>query len=702
MATVILEPTAECNSRCVYCDGVREGKRSSARMPMELLEVLFSRINEFLLARPDENMEVVWHGGEPLLLGPKYFRDALRLQEKHCAQTRTRIRHCIQSNLTLLTREFLGPLKELGITGFGSSYEMVPDVRGLGPRRDSADYNRRFLDAVCLLEEEGFTWGVIYVVTKLSLARPLEIFQHLANLSKGAFGFNPVLLYGRDLDYLRVTAEEYADFLGAILPTWWRQREELSQVHPFDWLVGGFLKENTSLTCCDSGICARTHFSVLPDGTISHCGRASDWDLLDYGSILNTSLAEVFDDPQRAVLMQRNTVLPEGECKDCRFWEICHGGCPLDAWSWAGSFLHKSEWCMEKKLFIEKYLEPLLEREKKSGNGSNGAGACLPEKPEPAEIRTVERAVAGSDDGAVTWIDPYGGLGDALMLSGVLKQVNDRDPSRKFNLVDRTKYRAILEGHPAIACIGHPPAGAKLLRTDYWASHLFQVEHHRAYQVLAGLFGLETPVEERLYAPFELREDSLLTGAIPWKKLNVLISHSSASPRKEMSLQIWERLLELLDREGVLAVQATRLQDRYIRGAFSLLGLAGPRQVISMMKRFDAVITSDSFLMHAAHLCGIQALVLWGPTDHRTYGYPEQIHFQAKLACDYPAGCIGPEHPEFYASKCPQGAAHCMNSFSAETICAAVMDLLASNRAMRSGEDVWLLADLRDNAYKKF
>ncbi len=683
MATVIFKATTACNSRCAYCDGVREGKRSPRPLPLEMLEKFFFRVNEFLMARPEETMEIIWHGGEPLLLGPKYYEEALRFQQKHCAQSRSRIRHCIQSNLTLLKPEMLPPLKELGITSFGSSYEMIPNVRGLGPGRDSLAYNRRFLDAVALLEKEGFSWGIIYVVTRPALDRPLEVFQHLANLiPKGAFGFNQVLLYGRDLDYLKITPEEFADFLGAIFPEWWKRREELPQVHPFDSIVDGLLGQATRFTCCDSGICARTHFSVLPDGAISHCGRSADWDLLEYGSIMDRSLMEVFDDPQRKVLLQRDTVLPETDCKDCRFWQMCHGGCPLDAWSVSGSFLHKSEWCMEKKRFIEKYVDPVLNAEKQSCKGQDKTSA-IPPAGHLAARAGDDRNGSAPRNGEATWIDPYGGLGDTLMLSGVLKQAYDKDPSLRFNLVDRTKYRAILEGHPAIASIGYPPQGARLLRTDYWSRDEFRVEHQRAYQVLAGIFDVQTPAEETLYVPWKMEEMTVLTDVIPWKSSNILISHSSVSPRKEMPLKLWEQVVERLGQQDILCVQATMMHDRYIRGAYSLLGLLNPRQLISILHRFDAVLTSDSLLMHAAHLCGIPAVVVWGPTDHCVYGYAEQVHLQAKPECEFPAGCLSPDNPDAYTKCCPHDDAHCMNSHSAEAICGAVLKML--NKESKQG-----------------
>lgn len=360
MATVIFKPTEACNSRCIYCEAVKQTRRSK-QMTLPTLEQFFRRVNEFLLERPRETMEIIWHGGEPLLLGPRYFQRALHYQQQHCAATVTRIQHSIQSNLTLLSREFLDPLKKLGIKTFGSSYDPIEGVRGLGEKRDWSMYNKKFLEAICLLEEEGFNWGVIYVVTQRSLPRPLEIFNFLTNLSPmRGLAFNPVLIYDGGLDHLKISPAEYAEFLGSIFPEWWRQRADFGPVEPFSSLVGKLVDDRQALICTESGTCAYSYVSVLSDGSTSHCGRSADGGLLNYGSIHDRSFSQIFSDPQREILQQRQTVLPATECRECRWWELCHGGCPLGGWSAAGSFLHKSEWCQARKELIEKYVEPLV------------------------------------------------------------------------------------------------------------------------------------------------------------------------------------------------------------------------------------------------------------------------------------------------------------------------------------------------------
>jgi len=359
MATIILKASEQCNSNCVYCDVVFK-QHAGADMPLEVLEQVFFRANEFLLACPEERVELLWHGGEPLILGPDYYREALRLQRHHCPETRGRIEHSIQSNLTLFSEAFVGIFRELGITAVGTSYDPEPHMRGPGKKIDSDTYNKLFMAGLSLIEKYGFGWGMIYVVTKKSLGRPLEVFSFLTNLNlRGGISFNPVLIYDEQRQDLSITPEEYVEFLGAIFPTWWQHRQRYPDVSPFKMLVDNIIHGKMSLGCADSGNCSHGYINVAPDGDTSQCGRSADWGLLSYGNISERTFAEILRDKQRDQLSQRNEILPQGECQGCRFWDLCHGGCPLDAYSQHHSFMHKSEWCEAKRGFIEKYFEPV-------------------------------------------------------------------------------------------------------------------------------------------------------------------------------------------------------------------------------------------------------------------------------------------------------------------------------------------------------
>ncbi|MEK6698064.1 MAG: glycosyltransferase family 9 protein [Nitrospirota bacterium] len=268
------------------------------------------------------------------------------------------------------------------------------------------------------------------------------------------------------------------------------------------------------------------------------------------------------------------------------------------------------------------------------------------------------------------WINPIGGFGDMLMLSGVLKLVLEHEPARRFNLIRRTNYLSILKGHPAIAGVGYPPKGAEIIGVDYWSREKLGSDNQRAFQVLARIFGLSTPVDERLYIP-ELPggNGASLEDLIPWGNRNILIAPFSDSPRKVMHPAIWNRVVEHLYAQGMTIFQAGRLQEKHIRNAYSLRGLTTPRQLIALLGRFDAVITSDNFIMHAAHLAGARCVALWGPTQHEVYGYAGQFHIQMKPRCDETEGCISSRKNQggtLYNSACPLGERHCMDQIRPE------------------------------------
>ena len=151
MATLILKVTEKCNSNCYYCDVVRKEKTGQT-MPLDTLETVFKRVDEYLRGHPEDRVEVLWHGGEPLLPGPDYYRTAISFFNKYCSETKNRVNHSIQTNLTCFNEEFVDIFRSLGIGAAGTSYDPEPYIRGPGKRIDSDEYNRKFMRALAILE----------------------------------------------------------------------------------------------------------------------------------------------------------------------------------------------------------------------------------------------------------------------------------------------------------------------------------------------------------------------------------------------------------------------------------------------------------------------------------------------------------------------------------------------------------------------
>lgn len=358
MPTLIFKETEACNSNCVYCDVI--ARKKPRTITYENLEKVFIYINEFLQAYPEEYFSIVWHGGEPCIVGVEFYKKVLELQNLHCAKTKDRIKHDIQTNLTLINEDLIRIFESLGVNKVGTSYEPYKGIRGFGPQRDSDAYNRQFFRGIELIEKHGWGWGFIYVVTRAVLDKPLEVFNLLTNFkANGGFQLHPVYSYkNEDKNNVGITAVEFADFLGTIFKEWWPHRERYPFVEPFFSYLNHYGKGGP-VCCSESGNCAYSHIYIGPDGSYSHCGRSSDWDVFDVGNIENMSIVEAFNHPYRKEMKKRTAWLLDNDCKGCEYFKICHGGCPLDGWNKEDTIFAKSEWCLSKKYFLKHYFEPI-------------------------------------------------------------------------------------------------------------------------------------------------------------------------------------------------------------------------------------------------------------------------------------------------------------------------------------------------------
>ncbi len=274
-----------------------------------------------------------------------------------------------------------------------------------------------------------------------------------------------------------------------------------------------------------------------------------------------------------------------------------------------------------------------------------------------------------------TWLDPIGGFGDVLMLSGVLAQIHEQDPSRKFHLVTRTRFTPLLKDHPALEMIGHPPPGARLQSTAYWQDPGFEAPGARAYQVLARMLGLPTPCEEKLWTPQRAPLDPVLSGLLP-PRPRVLVSAATESPRKAWPLERWRTLVARLVASGISVVQAGLYGEEHLEGARDFRGMTRVTEVPALIAAMDAVVTADNFVMHAAAMEKIPGVVLWGPTRPEVYGYPVHRHLHAEPECDEAPTCISAKNPRIYPTPCPEGERHCVATLGVEAVLGELAGIL--------------------------
>jgi sulfatase maturation enzyme AslB (radical SAM superfamily) len=99
-----------CNLRCSYCYEF-EDLHKKDRMALEQIRSMFVNIFAHAALHDVKTIEFCWHGGEPFLFKPSFFRE-IGSSQATVFGTHVVVSNIVQTNLTVLSEEMLSFLEE--------------------------------------------------------------------------------------------------------------------------------------------------------------------------------------------------------------------------------------------------------------------------------------------------------------------------------------------------------------------------------------------------------------------------------------------------------------------------------------------------------------------------------------------------------------------------------------------------------------
>lgn len=129
---------------------------------------------------------------------------------------------------------------------------------------------------------------------------------------------------------------------------------------------------------------------------------------------------------------------------------------------------------------------------------------------------------------------------------------------------------------------------------------------------------------------------------------------------------------ELIWSVNIPFVQVGTKYDDKIEGAIDIRGMSSISELLWILKKATAVVTTEGGLMHLAYAVGNDnTIVLKGPTRGKFYNYPSQIQIDSPV-CDY---CYW-DTPEWYKD-CPKGInGVCMKMITPQRVALTLEELL--------------------------
>jgi uncharacterized protein len=134
-------------------------------------------------------MDIVWHGGEPLTLSPEYYAEAIAIFEGQRPRTLA-VHYGIQTNATLIDNAWID-FFEAHRVSVGISLDGPRDLhdRNRVSRSGSGTYDR-VIQGIQKLQARGYPFHFIGVVTAQTLSKASEVVQHYWRFEPTAVGLN--------------------------------------------------------------------------------------------------------------------------------------------------------------------------------------------------------------------------------------------------------------------------------------------------------------------------------------------------------------------------------------------------------------------------------------------------------------------------------------------------------------------------------
>jgi uncharacterized protein len=360
---VVLKVASRCNLNCSYCY-VYNKEDDSWRdrpgfMPDEVFAAAVHRIRRHCERSHQRSVTVIFHGGEPLLVGP--WRMAAQCRALRAGlEDVVRVRLVVQTNGTLLDERWAEVLREHDVE-VGVSVDGPPALHDVFrvDHRGRGSYARVERGLACL-RDAGVRFSILSVVQ--FGADGLAVHDHLMGLQPAGVSY---LLPDFTHDSIGPVRRRYgptpcADFLLPIMDSWLAAGPEGVRVD-IVWNVARLvLGGDSALDLMGNG--PLRFVFVEADGAIEGldvlraCGRGVAGTGLDVRTHDFVDIAAANELHRRAIFA--GMPLPEG-CRGCREEQTCAGGYLPHRWSAARGFDNPSVWCADLLALFDHLRERL-------------------------------------------------------------------------------------------------------------------------------------------------------------------------------------------------------------------------------------------------------------------------------------------------------------------------------------------------------
>ena len=339
---------------CSYCSV--EGADHLPKMSLSTVDKIFERVTDF--CGKNRHIYLIWHGGEPLLMGPFFYEYIGQKTEEYSGY---KIINSIQSNSTLIDEEFIDIIKKYNYR-YSTSLDGPADIHNVSRRFKNGDPTfGKIMDSIIALKSRNIPVGVITVLNNLNKNKLPELYEFL-NEKEIHMRINPVLYHGSALEHKKrviITPKEYGEKMINLFDIWYHDPDTRIMIDPYRIIIGNIITGNIH-SCEFRKQCHKDVLSIGPKGGVYPCGQFSGNENYYLGNIHKQDFFEIMATPSMEKLLSRG---PENieTCFNCEYKEICNSGCTASAVCRNGDIMQPDYYCIGRKMLFHHIIESLQE-----------------------------------------------------------------------------------------------------------------------------------------------------------------------------------------------------------------------------------------------------------------------------------------------------------------------------------------------------
>lgn len=348
--SLILLATLQCNADCAYCFE----DKTEDRLTLPRLNEIIDKVLAYLEEEGIHGLTIYWQGGEALLLPPGWYAQAHEQIQRAADRRGITVRHSLQTNLLAYSSKWNGVIAEMFGNSVGSSVD-YPNRYRQQPGRTPADYDARWRRKLAAARAAVIAVAVIAIPNRDTLAIGADRFYtcFVDELGLTDFQVNTPFPGGRPnaakrempLDDLQRLSRFYRELADVWIA---RGLGQGVRIGPFDALLDYFSDRPACLPCIWRENCASGFLAIDARGRVAQCDCwVTSYPAYCYGDLFaSASLGELLRaSAARRRFVERPLMVAARDCIDCDYLALCHGGCPVRAYTAHGELFEKDPYC---------------------------------------------------------------------------------------------------------------------------------------------------------------------------------------------------------------------------------------------------------------------------------------------------------------------------------------------------------------------